>query len=157
MYQNSYAVKIIFSLKSYEMWDFKYLLEEFLERLHSKLIHCWRSKWYRCVFILCNFWNLDAKPTLFFSEDNGMVKKKIDIAVHTRSCWTEKPAFLYIKQQSECLSIRLLSCLDFSSTLNMEATCPSETSVGFELATRYYNTEFFNCKNWKNLESSTEL
>jgi hypothetical protein len=35
----------------------------------------------------------------------------------------------------------LVSCLAYSSTLKMEATCSSETLVDFQLTTRYYSLE----------------
>jgi hypothetical protein len=59
-------------------------------------------------------------------------------------------------KQSVCF--RLASCLDYFSTLKMEATCSSEMSVEFRRTTWYYTTEEKTLHKYRceNLESCTE-
>jgi hypothetical protein len=54
---------------------------------------------------------------------------------------------VHLKQENSTLPLplTLVSCLAYSSTLKMEATCPSETSVDFQRATRPYIAEEGTC------------
>jgi hypothetical protein len=58
--------------------------------------------------------------------------------------------------------VKLVSCLAYSSTLKMEATCSSETSVDFQQATLHYIPEDRTlhthlCENLKSYEDSSVL
>jgi hypothetical protein len=102
------------------------------------LIPSFLGTWFRkCTRVFCIRFALETATKFHWQIKLRFVGFDVLTAVVMKSSilWNITPP---------CLSpaFTLVSCLAYSSTLKMEVTCSSETSVDFQLTTRRYIPEF---------------
>jgi hypothetical protein len=101
---------------------------------------------------------MDAAYVLSLTATLPELAGRIKAAVATVNMWTETE-YTHICQTTVCHFLHTGFLLGFSSTLKMEGTCSSETSVDFQRTTQHYIPEAralhnHRCENLKSYNAS---